>query len=162
VLPPSTHDDLDSSGSLSSVDRRHSSSLRVGMTMESRTIRRCGASTLNIEFSRISHTPLPLHSGLHWISNDKVRGVGNAAGHIQADDQKPLCAHLNARRLSISPPISEPASTSARARGRFGTARTASASGCSPTSGIVSTENMLSADIVAVRFRDGSIATWPT
>ena len=49
-------------------------------------------------------------------------------------------ARTSRTAVSIAPPISEPASTSARARGRRVTARTASASGVSPTSGIVSTE----------------------
>ena len=50
------------------------------------------------------------------------------------------CARTSRTAFSMSPPINAPASTSAFARGNRATARTASASGCSPTSGMVSTE----------------------
>ena len=50
------------------------------------------------------------------------------------------CVRTSRTARSMSPTISDPASTSAFIRGSLAHARTASASGCSPTRGIVSTE----------------------
>ena len=66
------------------------------------------------------------------------------------------------RPCVISPPISDPASTSSRTRGSSTTARTAAASSCSPTSGIVSTEMRSPRMLCRSASRIAPIATWPT
>ena len=58
--------------------------------------------------------------------------------------------------------MSAPASTRARARGRRVTARTASASGLSPTRGIVSTEMCSPRMLWRSASEIAPIATWPT
>ena len=62
----------------------------------------------------------------------------------------------------ISPPISDPASTSALTLGSRSTARTASARGCSPTRGIVSTEMCSPRMLCRSASEIAPIATWPT
>ena len=89
--------------------------------------------------------------------------TGSLTTRSHASGTLPAMLRLTTRRpwlrtsrtaFSISPPISAPASTRAEARGSRATARTASARGCSPTSGNGVDGDALAADVVAVRFGD--------
>src|SRR5438093_1867806 len=76
-----------------------------------------------------------------WIGSDTTRSAasGTLPAMFREITMSPF-ARTSSTALVMSPPMSEPASTSSRTRGRRATARTAAVSACSPTSGIVSTE----------------------
>ena len=49
---------------------------------------------LDCEAGRIGNGHHGHDSCLNGVADDEIGSIGNAAGHIKADDQKPFAAHL--------------------------------------------------------------------
>ena len=60
----------------------------------SRRLEHAALQALDGEARRVGHRHHRHHAGLHGIGDDEVGGVGDAAGHVQADHEQALRPHL--------------------------------------------------------------------
>lgn len=101
------------------------------------------------------------NAGLDGIGNDEVGCVRDAAGHVEANDEQALFAHV-ADGLPDFALHERSGEDEGLARGRRATARTASASAASPTRGMVSMEICSPRMLWRSASEMAPMATWPT
>ena len=134
---------------------RPNSSARRRVQSANQKVRRLSRSRLNCGVGDRHHRH---HAGLHGVGHDQVGGLGDAARHVEADDEDALLADLPDGLLDV--PAHERAGENEDARPGAAPPRARRRQRRPPTAG--SCPRDARPGCCAVRLRDRPSATWPT